>query len=109
MISFFQKGQITLLWFVLLLFNGFYDICNQYELTSGCCFGGIHKVLLKYDSEPETTIEINDISISYSVCHLHCSGKKQLPGLVYSTNGEGKFSHRVVNIYMLFYCFYSLF
>jgi len=35
----FQKGQIFSLGFALLIFYGFYDICNRNWSTLGCCFG----------------------------------------------------------------------
>ena len=37
----FSIGQILFRGFAFLLFCGFYDICNQHEVTSGCCFGKI--------------------------------------------------------------------
>jgi len=41
----FQKGQILLTGFAFLIFYGFYGICNQHELISGCVTGKISQVL----------------------------------------------------------------
>jgi hypothetical protein len=47
-ISFFKKGKSFFGDLPFLQFCKKYDICNQHELNSGCCFGKLGPQQLKY-------------------------------------------------------------